>query len=943
MLLVAELRSGGAWQIAREIPDDSPPEERASQLSAMLEELVYSVFSSFSRRAGLNWAALRHFSIGLRALRDAQSSQLLRSENFRLAEEQLLAARGLAQSFARCSYLLGVVYEGLADSVESVDRSAAANWQASARAAFIHALAEDPRNLDAAYAIAWQSYRRGADDSDQYAFTVEFADRMIAINRADKRAWNIRGEALRLLRSRDTARPEQSWKRSLDDLETAAALLWREACAHAWTGWIPRELRHDQADYLTNLGVTIWNSGLFPWGLRAHMVLRQALWRNPAARPAAEWARMLDFDNFRGMSGQFRRIRLKLLSFVQGGWTAESMYRRAIFASASLAERTRIRAWFAMSLYKARAEGSPLTRYIFKRIELLFPSEAHFTETSNLLKEAFAELIESPSLIRGNEQEALLNLLTNNRPSADKKWFPDSFYIEKIFRTEANSKGLIILWTDIYQEKLIQNLHCGNLSEFYCHSGKAKELKKAWNYTHIYREFANTRNHVMWLRGYVKILCGSTLINEADKIIDLRKRRRVLKYGIKKLKNGVEIYDQEQGFPREHLLVDAFRKLSEAENRLMQLDADPVTFATFAGNSVKDAEKGKARAPFEPGGYMALVSSYAARLDFEAAEKFATMGQSLSPTDQAFIYGLGTIYWNKGAQMLNRVERKSHFCRVVKLFDDYLVRLTNDGERGYMHFWLGRFHGDLGNYDKSRAHYQISRSLNYHSIETHMYDASNSIEQEQFDLAQYSLDEAIYQLSASRRRFMRRKRAMQTRQEWLSEVDDGAGQPDDKRLFGFLLPQVIILRALVQCERGDFSRAKRGLTMGARFAKRLPLRTKTSRNAIVERRDSRRSLEAQCRDVDGRIELGLGHTMKAKDLFEESLRIKEDEGTAYQLARLTVAEAESAKFRKADLEKATRAINHVRRIDIRNVYEARVKNLERRLERLGAAKSSAAR
>lgn len=223
--------------------------------------------------------------------------------------------------------------------------------------------------------------------------------------------------------------------------------------------------------------------------------------------------------------------------------------------------------------------------------------------------------------------------------------------------------------------------------------------------------------------------------------------------------------------------------------------------------------------------------------------------------------------------------------------------------------------------------------MNYCYVESYLHSAWNFVEQDQFELAQSHLDDAIYQLGASYRRFMKRKTGTSTRENWLREVDEGPGGPDDKQLFGVLLPRVIILRALVQCERGDFSRAQRGLSITARCVKRLPLRTRMSRNAAVEHRNSRRTLEAQCRDVDGRIKLDLGEKTAAMLAFEESLRIKEDAGAAYQLASLAVGEAEGPRLRKANLEKARRAIDHLRRIDIRNVYDARVKSLEQRLDR----------
>ena len=437
LLLVAELAKGGSWKIECEIRDDASKEERAERLDQMLHELVYSVLRSLPRQAGINWKPLRHVSVGLRALLDAQTNQVGRFDNLREAEEHFLAARGLAHGFARFSYLLGVVYVELEQLFKNSDPNEASKWNAAARAAFTQALQEDPRHVDAAYAIAWQSCNRaGQDDTDQhtdqYAFAVEFADRMLAVDRTDARAWNIRGVALRGLR--DVNGKEESWKGGLDNSESAAQYLWSAICKQAWSGEVSASLRQDQTDYFTNLGLAVEKSGSFK---RARRILRQAMHHNPASRPAFALAKSLDEKLERHVE-RIQQGGLKIAAgpgagrtgwyaFAIPGWLrarwfsyryrkppAETMFKKAIFASKKIEERAQIRVWLAVSLLNWRKNASYLGL-----------STAHYTDK---IQEALSQLLDSPSLIKRDEMEMLSRCL-DDRNFDFSDCVPESLYI----------------------------------------------------------------------------------------------------------------------------------------------------------------------------------------------------------------------------------------------------------------------------------------------------------------------------------------------------------------------------------------------------------------------------------------------------------------------------------------------------------------------------------
>src|SRR5271166_2737400 len=134
---------------------------------------------------------------------------------------------------------------------------------------------------------------------------------------------------------------------------------------------------------------------------------------------------------------------------------------------------------------------------------------------------------------------------------------------------------------------------------------------------------------------------------------------------------------------------------------MAQIDGDLNKSASHLGDSLANAEKVKARAPFEAKIYMELQDRYVAREDFESAAKVSAMGQSLSPKDESFLYSQALIRSNIGARMINRDKREKEFRSVIESLTSYLAQVTDDVWRGYIHYWLGYLYGDLREYDRS--------------------------------------------------------------------------------------------------------------------------------------------------------------------------------------------------------------------------------------------------
>jgi len=209
----------------------------------------------------------------------------------------------------------------------------------------------------------------------------------------------------------------------------------------------------------------------------------------------------------------------------------------------------------------------------------------------------------------------------------------------------------------------------------------------------------------------------------------------------------------------------------------------------------------------------------------------------------------------------------------------------------------------------------------------------------------------MYQLAESRRRYIKEnangaESIPALKRKWLGERDDGAFSFRDQFPIGFLLSRIILLKAVVRCERHHYSGAQRHLDSASQFIERWPLKTKASREEIFERRALRRSLDANRLDVRGRIQLGRGDRNEAIRAFQESLVIEGTAGTAYQLARLAVARAEDSKSgrpRRTCIDEAGQKIDQTRKLDIQDLYVERLAKLEQRLEKLSVAPTNSPR
>jgi tetratricopeptide (TPR) repeat protein len=722
-------------------------------------------------------------------------------------------------------------------------------------------------------------------------------------------------------------------------------------------------LREDQNDYFTNLGVTVLESKSPGSRKRAQRILRQAMFRNPASRPAFELARILDDVLANDVEQAVRNVRWALrysrglhtlrlrkrlrnlrLSFRYHKPPAEKMYMRAIFASTTIQERTQIRVCLAASLLNWKS----------KSLKIGFRTEDYRSK----ICESISKLMDSPSLVGEEEWKILTNALELARSAPAVSlvdYLPDTFYIRAYSRSSD-----IVLFTTLYKESQIGsilNLTPTNTSDNNQKVQIRKQIRavKAClrNYTSLHYEVTNRkRNPLVWIRGVAVFALGgyynNRFIMETSKV----KKKRSLRQSITCLRKVVNIFDDEAAFPREQILISTYGMLSKSEYLMAQVNEELNEYADGLSESLTSAKKYNSRQPFDAIGYMESRNIYLSRGDFDSAAKFSEIARSLRPVDPNFILSSAQIHWNIGIQMVNEEKKRKYFETVVELFDKYLMHNIGTGD---IHFWLGRCLGYLRNYDMAIGNLNIAKNMNYYIIETCLDIVKLYLEQERFDLADRELDEIIHNFAVrlrfiyriERRKNRRRKNKDRMTLSVVLRIFDAKWETDNDNATPawFLLQKTLLLKAFVQSERSDFRDAQRHLDRARRFAEHSPRQQESTRHTLIEQTQLRRALKAQSLEVQGQIHLGQGSIDRSLPMFEESLKAWGNERTAFQLATLAVCEAEDSTVDglRTRIDQADRKIGNARQLDKRGLYEMKLAALVRRLEKVsGSAPGKAA-
>jgi tetratricopeptide (TPR) repeat protein len=405
LTLFASIDSEGRiWRADQPLAAGATSAEKASAFGKAREELVFRVFTDMSSIESSEWTAVAEFSKGLQAYRQTLISDVDRVFNLRKAEGFFFEALSHDKNFARCGYNLGVVYRELeasynhggdsdpvgVRSFDECDRQTGPSrqYRQSAIACFMQSLDDNPKDVDAAYALAVICREKDRN----YGKSVEFADRVIAEMSTHAQAWNVRGDVLRLMSAAPDSK--EAWQSVLRSRELAAGLAWRDLCRAAGSGEadLIETAKEDIVAPFANLATALDKLGR---NRRSEKILRQGIYKNRDQR--------LHFALANNLT-QRRRYRDAVVQF-----------KHAVSSAQTLEERAR---YYAGIANVARHE-KPFVRQAFgDNFDLLAESLTSPSSTDNetrvMLARAFPEKSDSIALIG-----RVLDALKPDAPAAD--------------------------------------------------------------------------------------------------------------------------------------------------------------------------------------------------------------------------------------------------------------------------------------------------------------------------------------------------------------------------------------------------------------------------------------------------------------------------------------------------------------------------------------------
>lgn len=180
VLILTAQRVGGkqpvSWRVEGR-PQQLPAQGNLYDLSAMIEELAYRIFTDLALNGSVRWRATSAFSHGLREYRECLRTPKDSKLKLQRAEKKFIETLVEDQEFVLAHYNLGVVYtelsrlEGLEQAFRKPTNSEKAQGQGkrsyseAAEQAFIKAIALDPRSWRACYALAVNRCDQGKFES----------------------------------------------------------------------------------------------------------------------------------------------------------------------------------------------------------------------------------------------------------------------------------------------------------------------------------------------------------------------------------------------------------------------------------------------------------------------------------------------------------------------------------------------------------------------------------------------------------------------------------------------------------------------------------------------------------------------------------------------------------------------------------------------------------
>ena len=151
LMLTAQSNKKGAafsWRVEYTLTPEEVAQARPVDLSKLVDELSYRVFTDLTMRSTFRWRAAASFSKGLREYRDCLRTPKNRINGLKHAEERFVETLTEDIKFSLAYYNLGVVLTELGRKDAAIS-------------AFEQAMIEDPKSWNAYYALALSCFENG--------------------------------------------------------------------------------------------------------------------------------------------------------------------------------------------------------------------------------------------------------------------------------------------------------------------------------------------------------------------------------------------------------------------------------------------------------------------------------------------------------------------------------------------------------------------------------------------------------------------------------------------------------------------------------------------------------------------------------------------------------------------------------------------------------------
>ncbi len=247
------------------------------------------------------------------------------------------------------------------------------------------------------------------------------------------------------------------------------------------------------------------------------------------------------------------------------------------------------------------------------------------------------------------------------------------------------------------------------------------------------------------------------------------------------------------------------------------------------------AERAVVLNPLAPWERSILAQVYSALGDYEQAEAEWKTCLDLAPIDPDVLQNVAGTYWNRGVYRLQPERRREMFERVIenyrrvlKISENQVLSQVKDEREGQMlvrggaHFWLGRFHEELLQYDDAVSELMKAKGLHFKPLESSAYLGWTYVEAKAYDKAEDALREGLRGgLREGLRRQIKTLRSLRMRSKKEHRTlpfSQPAQMPGEDRPMGELLVRIYFSRALACVGSGmNLDKAVRLGQMGFSF------------------------------------------------------------------------------------------------------------------------------